>query len=482
MFNFQNCKGLSSYKTLPETNTLPINPGPVSQVTQVLKFSPGHEITPRIRTSNVALTQLDLRSSTSGGVTFLSSLATAFCGSSAVLCTQFYDDFKFLLTPLENGPCTSSADANIVVYTYTKPFERNSKLFSDWLAANTAKLDFLSPKQRAVNPRTDDLECPYGNPNVDKASTNGLKYDFQSQQLTFEIDNRVNPYRWIAPINTTFAREQPSTAFISYAKDPETRALTVQALTDSLAGTPSQQIYLDFEVELTVEDYRQAMAENTIYDTFPFVVDPAIDSLTPEQILAYEPLATDLFSRVWLNTILPNSLYRSFFWKYFKARMAQPSVQLSLPINFREDGAKWVSFEVLLAKLNYANAASQKPENTKAATYVFEGGTNPNASWYRFHADGFRDPEVVGADHVSDILSPDIQFWNIPDGGGVKTFKGQINLTKLYSLGVTNKFFPGLTNQGLDTNVGITWAGTIVENHGPFRTLTKIKKYEIYLK
>ncbi len=162
--------------------------------------------------------------------------------------------------------------------------------------------------------------------------------------------------------------------------------------------------------------------------------------------------------------------------------MAQPSVQLSLPINFREDGVKWISFEVLLAKLNYADAASQKPENSKAAAYVLEGGTNPNASWYRFHAEGLRDPEVVGQDHVSDILSPSIQFWDIPNGGGLKTFKGQINLSKLYSLGVVNKFFPGLANQGLEANIGITWAGTIVENHGPFRTLTKIKKYEIYLK
>lgn len=372
----------------------------------------------------------------------------------------------------------------MIITSFSLPHEVKQSQFLQTIKQNLNSKDFMHPNARKRNAYRGDEKCFFvaaSNESLLQYS-NGKQVYFDPKGVQMIYDNRLNPHRWIAWSVTHF-HEQPSFSLFFWAK-PETRAHTKDILARAYKGQVTERIVLFYDLELTVKDYRAAMNE--------FTID---DMIGPETGLL------DLTSTIRRNVRKYMEIYphRMDVSKYYDTRMHVPTYQLSLAVNFQEDGVKWREAEFMIAGMNYAVAQApgfEPTSNISMNQFIPEGGNSGGPAWTRLTMPGlaqetfrFSNPDLTPIRHGG-------QYIEIPDGGVTKQrLRGQIDLTDYYRLSIGHEFFPGAGGywNGVVPNVfknpdgtlapeenhAIYWATVIFEQHGPFRTEIRVNEFDI---
>ncbi len=257
----------------------------------------------------------------------LSALQDAFTARNDALKPAFRKAFEKYRNGTRSDAhpaCPSPTAPNVVVNGYAKPYEFAQTEFLGWLAANTTanttEADFLSPAARRVNTYRGNQECPLTSTDSTLTRTFGQRVRFEQGAIQLTTDNAVNPWRWVAPINSVHHHEQPSLYVALPVRDPTTKEKVRALLARNLKGDLSERVMLDYEVDLTAIDLRATMGESSAIA----VVGPA-----PGQ---------DLLSATYHNTHrLPDEQdERVRFSEYLDKRFVAPSLQVSVAVNWRE--------------------------------------------------------------------------------------------------------------------------------------------------
>jgi hypothetical protein len=373
-----------------------------------------------------------------------------------------------------------------------KPYTWDQEAFRGFVHdVNPQVGDIFSPLARShinaylgdPNPYLGDQQCPLAASSGTK-ETFGYAVSATPLEVQFSIDNRINPWRWNAPINTIHPVEQPSFAVVSHSADVFSQ--TEAILKNFSSGVDrSTHILLDYDINLTVHDGRGELGELTIADIYEH------DHENP-----------------CLETTLPGLTHckaldgPDFVYDYVSKRMIPPTIQLSLMLNFREDGVAFVLQEFMLSSFNYASTVTNATADPAFNQYIFEGGTNTaiddmsslhGVSFYRLKAHALQIPALNppgNATVISGVQYVPIDF----DGNGhfqVDHLSGTIDLTNYYLAAKGHGFFPGQNGPengpaacpDFDTcfgeHNGINWAGVILESHGPFVTSVTVNTFNI---
>lgn len=433
----------------------------------MLQYYPGGGIAPapEILTGRFNTVDLDPASEAR------SSLQAAISQGSSAIAAQARNDLQFLNTAGNHHPqCPLPPSPNLLVYTYVDPYTFYQASFLGWLHAYAGLNDILPPKMRANNSYVGNQICPWGVGGANIAQSFGYAVYADASSAGLYLDNRLNPWRWNAPINTIHAVEQPSFALISRTK-PGEFARAHEAFQKAQHGwtpleTPPIHIYLDYEIDLYVYDARTDLGESSIWDI------PGLTSTLYGKTLSLTAAQT---SEPWLQA-------------YANQRYIPPTFQLSLMVNFREDSQAYILNEFLLSSFNYATTEANATNNPTINTFIFEGGTNyysptVGSSWYRLRVDALKHPGlaseppmvVSGGDYAPVVFTNKV-FQT--------TLQGRIDLTNYYKVAHGHQFFPGQKptpdfDTALGENNGINWAGMIFENHGPFVVSVGVRKLNV---
>lgn len=380
--------------------------------------------------------------------------------------------------------CGDKTNALVTVYTYSKPYQTYQKEFLTWTKNKLGTADFLPPKARANNTYTDNKKCPVFDATSTTESalqaTQGQAiYKDSDNALTLVMDNRYNPYRWMAPINEVHHIEAPSLALV--VRSPAKQIVeSEESLNKYLNSASQEELILSYDVELEVEDHSGSMQENTYQDILAGSNGQDFLSTFLNDVNAF---TSD--SRV-------GGGHKLTVQKYLNTRVLPKTFQFSLMVNWKEADGVYRLSEFMLASQNYKSSHLpdyQISPQTALNPYFLEGGNGGNVGWHRMNVDGlnlFRNshPELQA-------LSPGTRHFEISGASFKQRLTGTVNLSKYYKLARELQFFPGQRSSwgngwiGFDGDVaefknpserhGIHWIGAIFEAHGPYKVRLKVK-------
>lgn len=383
-----------------------------------------------------------------------------------------------------------STDSQLWIYTYGKPYMQSQPAYIEWIKSITANssdklVDFLPPKARSFNGWLGARACPI-NP---KSTTSAIESDFLKRSLgqsiakdvddsiVLTLDNRYNPYRWLVPFNETHHVEAPSMAFLRRSTSAE-KVATEIALADYTKGPKAgaakqasvgaDEIYLDYDLELTVIDHSSEMKENSYTDVLQ------------------KDFHNDFLSQIYVAA-------RDYGNRaYFTKRLVPKTFQFSLMVNWAEVGGSTNSSglyrlsEIMMASQNYQSVFSSdakfvptKKANFDMNPYIVEGGAEASVAWFRTHADAYHNFHQSRGSEYGNLypFSSDFRHQNLGSSGPLK-MKGSINISKFYKLLKDSDIFPGQQFNPNEVH-RIHWVGAIFEAHGPYEVHLKIKKMNL---
>jgi hypothetical protein len=436
--------------------------------TSVLQWYPGGGIEPRAQILVSTFSDEELLATSRDGqfdYDAQSSVQQVFSHGDEALKAQMRSDFSIYsataMSPAHPA-CTAVASPNLDIWTYVKPYTTHQSAVLAWLNSNADLADFLPAKARSANGYRGDQQCPWGASSANIDQTFGYATFADTNSVAFYLDNRLNPWRWNAPLNTIHPVEQPSFALVT---GPTDLATTEGILRSFAAGTGTAHMYMDYDIDLSIYDARADMGENTIAD-----------------VTAVPELASTLFG-------VTSSFAQMFgvadgIDAYARQRYAPPTIQLSIIIIFREDGLAYLENDFMLASFNYNTTVPNATANQTINNYIFEGGSHDVISWYRLRVDALQlpgltsgfpsNPIVLSGGDYSPIAFTANQYSN--------KLKGRIDLTNYYLVSRANQFFPGQATNveaTLGEHNGIQTAGIISEIHGPFVVNAKVNQFNI---
>jgi len=486
----------------------------------ILKWHPGSEQKPQpiVRVERFKYSDLgigDLNGRLSEFAPF-SSVIDTFVGKNEDLLKKFQSDFIKYMAPrpsLKTEPhtgkhpdCACSDDTNISLYTYLAPYEYDQTVFLKWLRDNTDKDDFIDPAGRKFNDYRGDLICPVVN-SAGQVTEDFLKKTFghgiifENDSATLLIDNKYNPLRWMAPVNEVHHHEQPAAAMLMGSKQGQWER-TAKICRNFLDGDYRQHIYLEYDVELEVEDFREQMNEYNIWD---FHGGKPLGDING--IVAKTHYNTQFYSQSGQSACgrtLPTAIQK-IITKWLKTRFVPPDIQVSIMTNWAH--GKYRSAEFMIASKNQQRALYDPTEpngvgvlatsSKELEPYIVDGGNSGNVAWTRFPVDLLKKDVFTRRNPELPVIVSGGEYVEIPDGGFKRNFHGVIDLTAFYVLSRAHKFFPVQrgywVNEWLgfegdnpqfrnpDEQHGVSSIGIIFENHGPFKVAAKVNKLNVYV-
>ncbi|NUN04744.1 MAG: hypothetical protein HUU57_03185 [Bdellovibrio sp.] len=425
---------------------------------------------------------------------FYNAVPDFFAGKNNMLLNDFIKQVSdlrsshFLSASVAYPGCLDKAGSAVTVYTYSKPYQVYQKDFLQWTQNRIGANDFLPPKARSKNELKDNKKCPAfpraPTQEAELKNTQGQAiYRDSDKSLVLAMDNRYNPYRWMAPVNEVHHIEAPSLA-VTVRSSAQQIAESEILLSQALSGTPEKDLVLNYDIELEVDDFSASMNEKSFNDILEGSQGKDFFSVFLQDIQSF---ITD--SRV-------GGGHKLTVQKYLNTRVLPQTFQMSLMVNWKESDGVYRLSEFMLASQNYKSSLLDDYQVTPQSAlnpYILEGGNGGNVGWHRMNVDGlklFKDsyPELYplseGAAHTEIITSSYKQ-----------RIKGTLNLSKYYKLARGLQFFPGQKGAwgnswiGFDGDVpsfknsserhGIHWVGAIFEAHGPYKVKLKIKDLKV---
>lgn len=488
---------------------LPLASGCAADEQSILQWSPGNGMEPKTAVEVQWFKDNDFQTlETEGlaGLQPLSAVMDTFCGDRPELRSEFSDWVsEYVFPKFYYHPAHPVPDGyNQVVSAYHAPYECYQTQFLDWMKTKRGRNDFLLPAARKMNPYRGDLIDPVVNARAEVTDellqkTFGYVAVAEPARMTFIGDNRVNPLRWICPINEIHHREQPSWAMRLHTK-PELWQRTVDLLKAAKTGEAGQRMLLRYEIALEIDDYREQMNEYSIRD---YLKSGETDHTGLIRQL-YEN-ALNYAGGASRDGVSLEPIQQKMVEKYVKTRLEPVNFQLSIGINFKERDDRYRLAEFMLCTYNQ-KPVGVLPEEAGGKGFlatacdavnplVTDGGNNGAGSWWRLPIRVLRHDALTGGGEAawsgSDYLElkrPELK----------KTvFRGEIDVTGFYRQALAAKAFPGQRGYWVDRWVGfegdapefrnpdeehgIEWAFFIFESHGPLKTIAEVRKLDVVI-
>ena len=428
------------------------------------------------------------------------SVVQYFCGDDAKLRNSFVETFeKYLnynhdnLYPDYDVP----KDSNFDIYTYRPPYEFAQPAFLQWLRKHSNKSDIFEPKARQTNPYEGPVLHPWtdnGN-EVDESflqKTFGYAVYEQDDALILLNDNRYNPSRWFGPCNQVHHREQASLSLVINSK-PGVYEETSKILHDSLSYVNQKKILMEYDIELSVEDFVQELKERTVWGFYggygPIQSPNGILSQTHRNIL--DGAAGKSFGgKPWDQDL------RTFNLEWLESRIINASIQFGITVNFKQRDNTYRLMEFVISAKDHERHNWDLTPAKVFNDHTIDGGGNYDSSFYRSSIELLRDERFTDGRNEPVLVNADPYFAVPAAGMSSKRFKGVIDITRFYQISRKLKCFTGqkgsrgehswvgfegddLKLANPDERHGIEWAGFIFENHGPFKVKAKINKLSI---
>lgn len=419
--------------------------------------SSNHEIKPNILVSPLAREDFNM-----GGtvVSQTNTFMKTFTGNDAILQQKFKEDFfkkPYLQSDAEHPDCVRFTSPNILIHTFSKPYEFLQNDFITWLEQNTEKADFLAPNARRFSQYYGNQKCPLSNNHI--SQTFGSRITANDEVLTLAQYNRHNPLRWFAPLNYVHAHEASSLFAMFQVKDTEKGEIHKDL------NSYDSKIILQYAIDISVTSNQHI--ENSIYDYYG-------SRQIPDSLLGN--IHSSIYSNACVGSTIPKEQC-----KYMQERLLPSWAHVSLAINFREannfndEEDRWRTQSLILASTNsykYPFSSEYRAtDNAYINSINKDGRNNGRGAWTRFPIDGlqsFKGIVLNGGDHeiirsVSSRAQEDIF-----------SSKGVIDVTEYYRTSKENSFFPGQHGYWLGKAVGFDVPGSSVYNPNEKHTLNWI--------
>ncbi len=393
--------------------------------------------------------------------------------------------------------CQNSYDPEVSVVSFGNPYEYAQADFLRYLGPPGAPAsDYLPPTVRTAASYGNQA-CPVyqANEPEDIARRFGQSARFGEATVSLVQDNSYYPWRWIAPADNVHAHEQPSMALLVHPKDASVYS-TVSTILANAESDRGKRIVLDYDLQLTIHDQREALHEFVLWDVLMPHRDAFQDfwlGVAPDLVLAD---ATDLYSKTVRNTY---RFARKSGWiqrlTYLRTRYIEPTIQVSLQVNFKERENAYRLAEFMLASKNYRPSWTDgfnPTSNPTMDSYVPEGGNNggngSGAAWTRLRVDALTHEAFRTANPSLVPVRYGGEYYEIPDGDSWKHLRGTIDITDYYLLSKGHRFFPGTGGfwNGVEAlpdpptmRLGLEWIGIIFEVHGPFRVQVDVSRFDV---
>ena len=481
---------------------------PAAESDSILIWHAGSDVPPVINVMADAFNPSDLGEDGPGLGRFwpFASVADFFAGQDADLRAQFTADFEKYLPQNMGGyhpACPVHDDANLSLYTYRKPDECHQAEFLAWLKAHRELDDFIEPAGRRRNDYRGDLISPVVD-GPEAVTEDVLKKTFghvtwvRGGAVTMMGDNRYNPLRWVAPINEVHHHEQASQAML-FRSAPGQWEHTAQVFEQFTKGARDRRIYLDYDIEIEVEDEREALGEWSIWDYYgaqPLSSPAGLIGQTHWNCFRYSTGETAFGQE------MPPAQKRNI-QRWMEVRLEEVNIQMAVMVNFLERDGKYRLAEFMLASkdqrpigflpLEKGGDGIMYAADPELNRFFVDGGLGGPVGWWRAPISMLSNPVFTGGQ--SDLLPIVLeggQYEPIPDGGMRKRFKGRLDLTNFYALARQQQVFPGQRGyaggkwMGFEGDVpelrnpaerhGIEWLGAIYEVHGPFKVRMTVNR------
>ncbi len=384
--------------------------------------------------------------------------------------------------------CEDKANSLVTVFTYSKPYQVHQKDFLQWTQNKLGANDFLPPKARSKNELRENKRCPVftqapAQESELKSTQGQALYRDNDKSLVLALDNRYNPFRWMAPVNEVHHIEAPSLAVI-VRSPPQQITESESLLGQALTALQEEDLILSYDLELDVDDFSANMAENSFTDILAGSQGQDFLSIFLQDIKSF------------ISDPRVGGGHKLNVQKYLDTRVLPKTFQMSLMVNWKESDGVYRLSEFMLASQNYQSSllADYKitPQNA-LNSYILEGGNGGNVGWHRMNVDGLK---LYKDSHPSLYpLSSGTAHTEINTSTFKQRMKGTLNLSKYYKLARELQFFPGQKGSwgngwiGFDGDVasfknsserhGVHWIGAIFEAHGPYKVKLKIKDLKV---
>jgi len=439
-----------------------------------------------------------------------SAMLDTFCGSDQVLREEYsawaseYAFAEFYYHPAHPKP----ENDNIVVTAFHTPYECYQTRFLDWMKAKRGRDDFLVPNARKTNPYKGNLVDPVVGSRAEVTDellrkTYGYVAVAEPDKITFIGDNRVNPYRWITPINEVHHREQPSWGMRLHST-PERWAKTAEILQeDRTEKKTDRRVLLRYEIAVDVVDGRKELGEFKLGDYL-------------------QRGETGLITRMHGNLVkygidMEGSQGEYFEYlqgkmveKFLETRFEPVNFQLSIGVNFKERDDRYRLAEFMLCSYNQKSCvvhpSNDETENGRLGVYptandgfnkhVRDGGNSGISAWWRVPISVLNDGALTQGEvpaWTSDVPYLEMEKPELRQ----KVFKGEIDITRFHRQAINTKAFPGQRGfwvrqwVGFEGDVaeqrnpaerhGIEWAFFIFENHGPLKVEAEVRELDVVI-
>jgi hypothetical protein len=435
-----------------------------------------------------------------------SAVMDTFCGTNQQLRAEFSDwvsDYafpKFYYHPAHPKP----DKFNMVVTAYNTPYECYQEKFIDWMKTKRGRDDFLIPNARKTNPFKGDLAYPVVYSRIGMTDellqkTYGYAVLAEPDKITFIGDNRVNPYRWITPINEIHHREQPSWAMRLHSS-PEGWAKTAEILQENRTEKKTgRRVLLRYEISVDVIDGRNDLGEFALQDYLQRGETGLISQMRTNLIkygIDREASQGEVFE----------FMQGKMVEKFLKTRFDPVNFQLAVGVNFKERDNRYRLAEFMLCSYNHQSCVVFPEKeggqgvlptaNAGFNKYVRDGGNAGKSAWWRVPISALDDAALTqgGAsawkseDPYLEMEKPELRR---------RVFKGEIDVTEFYRQALASKVFPGQRGYWVsqwvgfegddpeqfnpDERHGVEWAFFIFENHGPLKVEAEVRQLDVVI-
>jgi len=499
-----------NYKKYIAMLAIPFATGCATQEQSVLKWAPGQGIEPKVSVEVQWFKDNDYLSPEKDGMGKLqpfSGVMDTFCGKDQKLKREFSEWVHEYRLPLfyHHPKHPKPADDNIVVTCFSTPYECYQTKFIDWMKNKRGRDDYLVPNARKTNPYKGDLVDPVVSHPIlvtDELlkKTNGYVTVAEKNKITFIGDNRVNPLRWICPINEVHHREQPSWGMRLHTP-PERWAVSKDILQENrYEKKTDRRVVLKYKVALTVTDGRDELNEWTVHDYLQ-KGETGLISQMRDNVVKYAAKGESAENGRTLEY-----LQQKLASKYMRTRLDPVNFQAVIGVNLKERDDRYRLAEFMLASYNqesvwvapkndgskHGKLGILSTANTQFNKQVRDGACSGNSAWWRVPIDTLNNPELTaGEPSAWTSNSPYIEMESPSLERTV--FEGEIDLTAFYRQSLKGKYFPGQRGywvkqwvgfegdaaDAIPEEHGVEWAFFIFENHGPLRVDAEIMEFDI---
>lgn len=426
-------------------------------------------------------------------------LAEYFTGGDSNLLASFRQEFEKPLyinitaKPLMNN---NLEDFQLTVHSYYKPYEFHQAKFLNWLRDHRpAVTDFLPANARKMNGYKGDLNNPIAatereRGQLDLKTTFGKEVFFKDGGVCFLQDNRLNPFRWMAPNNDIHHHEASPIFMENHVADAD-RVRVRQILEDYRTGKDrGKRILFKYRAVIKLTDYRKEMGEASIFDMYE-----------KGEFENGKDLITAVHRR-WSECAKAETVMGRWTKKYMNARLERPFAQVSICINMSEGGNRYILQEFMVFNKDYASTTKgyyRPVSNEIMSDHMYEGGCSGFVGWNRLAVDALK---IDGVSCGKDMATA-VEGCDYADVAGhkskviTKEVSGTIDVTRFNYFARKNHFFPG--EDGYYTDDGrmhgfsargtkeyepgflpsIFWAGFMCEMAGPYKLEIEIKRFDL---